>query len=167
MLDPVFMNLAVSITALFSGIFIVLMGGLADRLGRVKLALAGNALGMLGSLMIVCASGSLALPLMLGGRAIQGLSAACIMPSTMALVKAFWDGKGRQRAVSMWSIGSWGGSGLASIFGGCMATWVGWRSIFLISMVVSAISFLMIHGTPESRVQAPGRARTFDPGRRL
>jgi DHA2 family multidrug resistance protein-like MFS transporter len=28
-------NIAVSITALFSGIFIVLAGGLADRLGRV------------------------------------------------------------------------------------------------------------------------------------
>ena len=29
------MNIAVSITALFSGIFIVVMGGLADRLGRI------------------------------------------------------------------------------------------------------------------------------------
>jgi DHA2 family multidrug resistance protein-like MFS transporter len=161
-LDPVFMNLAVSVTALFSGIFIVLMGGLADRVGRVRIALVGNGLGMLGSLMIVCASGSLALPLLLGGRAVQGLSAACIMPSTMALVKAYWDGKGRQRAVSMWSIGSWGGSGLASIFGGYMATLVGWRSIFVISIVISAISFLMIRGTPESRVQSPGGTRTFD-----
>jgi DHA2 family multidrug resistance protein-like MFS transporter len=30
------MNIAVSITALFSGIFIVVVGGLADRMGRVK-----------------------------------------------------------------------------------------------------------------------------------
>ena len=30
------MNIAVSITALFSGIFIVVRGGLADRLGRVR-----------------------------------------------------------------------------------------------------------------------------------
>ena len=161
-LDPVFMNLAVSITALFSGIFIVIMGGLADRVGRVRITLIGNGLGMLGSLMIVCASGSLALPLMLGGRAIQGLSAACVMPATMALLKAYWDGKGRQRAVSMWSIGSWGGSGLAAIFGGYMATLVGWRSIFVISIVISAISFLMIWGTPESKVQSQGKNQTFD-----
>lgn len=33
---PSIMNIAVSITALFSGIFIVVMGGLADRLGRVR-----------------------------------------------------------------------------------------------------------------------------------
>ena len=31
------MNIAVSITALFSGIFIVVIGGLADRVGRVKI----------------------------------------------------------------------------------------------------------------------------------
>jgi hypothetical protein len=45
---------------------------------------------------------------MLAGRAVQGFSTACIMPATMALVRTYWDGAGRQRAVSMWSIGSWG-----------------------------------------------------------
>lgn len=156
------MNLAVSITALFSGIFIVVMGGLADRVGRVKIALTGNVLGMIGSLMIVLASGSAALPLLLGGRAIQGLSAACIMPSTMALVKTYWDGAARQRAVSMWSIGSWGGSGLAAIFGGYMATLVSWRAIFMISILISIISFLMIKGTPESKAEATGKVHKFD-----
>ena len=38
----------------------------------------------------------------------------------MALVKTYWDGPQRQRAVSMWSIGSWGGSGLAALFGGAV-----------------------------------------------
>ena len=45
-------NIAVSITALFSGIFIVIAGGLADRLGRVKLTNIGIVLGILGSLLI-------------------------------------------------------------------------------------------------------------------
>jgi len=35
------MNIAVSITALFSGIFIVVLGGLADRAGRVKVVQLG------------------------------------------------------------------------------------------------------------------------------
>jgi DHA2 family multidrug resistance protein-like MFS transporter len=43
-----------------------------------------------------------------------------------------------------------------------MATMVGWRSIFLISMVISAISFLMIRGTRESRVPSADQARAFD-----
>ncbi|WP_281414496.1 MFS transporter [Pseudarthrobacter albicanus] len=45
-------NLAVSVTSLFSGIFIVVAGGLADRLGRVKIMNTGIYLSILGSLLI-------------------------------------------------------------------------------------------------------------------
>ncbi|GAB3271854.1 multidrug efflux MFS transporter NorB [Sinomonas notoginsengisoli] len=155
------MNLAVSITALFSGMFIVIAGGLADRVGRVRISIIGNALGILGALLIVLATGPAALSLMLTGRAIQGLSAACIMPATMALVKTYWDGPGRQRAVSMWSIGSWGGSGFASILGGYIATFAGWRWIFIAAIVVSAFSIVLMWGTPESKVVQAG-PRKFD-----
>lgn len=163
-LDAASLNLAVSITGLFSGLFIVMMGGFADKLGRVKIALLGIALGIVGSLLLVVATGPIALPLIIAGRAIQGFSAACIMPSTMALVKTYWDGKGRQRAVSMWSIGSWGGSGLAALFGGAMIkfTPVGWRAIFIASIVISVVAFLMILGTPESQVEQTGPRKAFD-----
>src|SRR5690625_718226 len=46
------MNIAVSITALFSGIFIVVFGGLADRLGRVKVVMWGFYLSIAGSLLV-------------------------------------------------------------------------------------------------------------------
>ena len=53
------------------------------------------------------------------------------MPSTIALMKAYFDGADRQRALSFWSIGSWGGSGFASFAGGAIATSLGWRWIFI------------------------------------
>lgn len=160
--DAAAMNLAVSMTALFSGLFIVLMGGLADRFGRVRITQLGILLGIVGSLLLVLAQGSLALPLLLLGRAVQGLSAACIMPASMALVKAYWDGPARQRAVSMWSIGSWGGSGLAALFGGAVVQYVGWRGIFLASIVISLVAFAMIWGTPENKVTSSESAEGFD-----
>ena len=46
------MNIAVSITALFSGIFIVVVGGLADRVGRVKILMWGFVLSIVGSLLV-------------------------------------------------------------------------------------------------------------------
>lgn len=46
------MNIAVSITALFSGIFIVVMGGLADRLGRVRVLNWGFLFSIAGSLLV-------------------------------------------------------------------------------------------------------------------
>jgi DHA2 family multidrug resistance protein-like MFS transporter len=158
------MNLAVSITALFSGLFIVFMGGLADRIGRVRIAIAGNVLGIAGSLLIVLAAGGAALPMLLTGRALQGLSAACIMPATMALLKSYWDGADRQRAVSMWSIGSWGGSGVAALFGGFVASNYNWRAIFYVSIVVSLVSIGLMWGTPESKAEVTTHRRFDVPG---
>lgn len=161
-IDASTMNIAVSITSLFSGIFIVVMGGLADRIGRLKVVKAGMILSIVGSLLVGLApAGALAAPLLLVGRALQGLSAACIMPASLALVKAYWDGKERQRAVSMWSIGSWGGSGLCSLFGGLVASSVGWRWIFLASVVVAVLGLLLMKGTPESRAEQSGNYK-FD-----
>jgi DHA2 family multidrug resistance protein-like MFS transporter len=156
------MNIAVSITALFSGIFIVVFGGLADRLGRVRVLLWGFVLSATGSLLVALASrGVFAIPLLMVGRILQGLSAACIMPASLALVKAYWDGAARQRAVSLWSMGSWGGSGFAALFGGIMAENVGWRYIFMGSALLSLIGLLMVRGTPESKA-ATDRDYKFD-----
>lgn len=52
-IDAYWMNMAVSITALFSGIFVVVFGGLADRFGRVKVAMTGIVLNMIGCLFII------------------------------------------------------------------------------------------------------------------
>ena len=149
------MNTAVSITSLFSGIFIVVMGGLADRVGRIKIVNIGFYLSILGSLLVGFApSGTLASAFLLTGRALQGLSGACIMPASLALVKTYWTGAARQRAVSLWSIGSWGGSGLCSLFGGLVAQNLGWRYIFFASVVVAIVGLMLIHGTPESKAES-------------
>ncbi|ASK27363.1 MFS transporter [Neisseria chenwenguii] len=155
------MNIAIAITALFSGMFIVVMGGFADRIGRVKVMTWGFLLSILGAALIGFApSSALATPFLMAGRAVQGLSAACIMPASLALVKTYWDGTERQRAVSMWSIGSWGGSGLCSLFGGFMAANLGWRWIFFACIAVSLTGMLMVRGTPESKVESGGEVKT-------
>lgn len=149
------MNIAVSITALFSGIFIVVIGGLADRVGRVKIVHWGFFLSIVGSLLVGLApAGALASTFLMLGRICQGLSGAFIMPASLALVKAYWDGAERQRAISLWSIGSWGGSGFAALFGGLINENVGWRWIFFGSAGISLIGMLMVRGTPESRAEA-------------
>jgi DHA2 family multidrug resistance protein-like MFS transporter len=156
------MNIAVSITALFSGIFIVVAGSLADRFGRVKMVQIGFVLSIIGSLLVgVAPSGSLASAFLMLGRILQGLSGAFIMSASLALVKAYWDGAARQRAISLWSIGSWGGSGFAALFGGLMAENVGWRWIFFAGAAISLVGMLMVAGTPESKAETKG-AYKFD-----
>ena len=142
------LNIAISLTALFSGIFIVAAGGLADKIGRKKMTNLGLILSIIGSLCLVLANGA---TLLIIGRVIQGLSAACIMPATIALIKAYYDGKDRQRALSFWSIGSWGGSGVCSFLGGAIATYMGWKWIFIFSIIFAVLALWLIKDTPESK----------------
>jgi DHA2 family multidrug resistance protein-like MFS transporter len=153
-------NIAVTITALFSGLFIVVAGGLADRLGRVKITNIGLLFSVIASLLIAISPSGTAVFLM-AGRILQGLSAACIMPATLALMQAYYQGKSRQRAISFWSIGSWGGSGFSALFGGLVASSIGWRWIFIFCIIVSIVSYLLIRGTPESKSSATSE-KSFD-----
>lgn len=147
------LNIAISLTALFSGMFIVAAGGIADKIGRKKITYVGLILSVIGSLCLVFAQGA---ALLIIGRVIQGLSAACIMPATIALMKAYFDGKERQRALSYWSIGSWGGSGVCSFAGGAIATYMGWKWIFIFSIVFALLAMWLIKDTPESKAEGTG-----------
>ncbi|SHF95894.1 MFS transporter [Ornithinibacillus halophilus] len=154
------LNIAISLTSLFSGMFIVVAGGLADRLGRKKITYLGLILSIAGSLLLVLAQGSV---LLIIGRVLQGLSAACIMPATIALMKAYFEGAERQRALSYWSIGSWGGSGVTSFAGGAIATYLGWKWIFIFSIVFALLAMWLIKDVPESKAQTSGKFK-FDYG---
>ena len=138
--------------------FIVGAGGLADKVGRKKITYIGLILSVIGSLLLVITQGA---TLLIIGRIIQGLSAACIMPSTIALVKEYYEGADRQRALSFWSIGSWGGSGVCSFAGGAIATYMGWRWIFIFSIIFALLGMLLIKDTPESKAESKG-AFKFD-----
>ena len=93
------MNIAVSITALFSGMFIVVVGGLADRVWCVTILMWGFILASWARCSSGWPAGALAVPLLMPGRIGQGLSAAFIMPSSLALIKAYRDDAGRQRLI--------------------------------------------------------------------
>ena len=153
------MNIAVSITTLFSGFFIVVFGGLADKVGRVRMIQFGFYFSIAGSLLVgLTPAGTASNPVLILGRIFQGLSGAAIMPASLALVKTYWEGKERQRAISLWSMGSWGGSGFASLFGGLMAG-IGWRYIFFAAAALSVIGLMMIKGTPESKAGTTGNKK--------
>ena len=99
------LNVAISLAALFSGLFIVAAGGLADKVGRKKIAVIGFILSIIGSLCLVLAQGA---ALLIIGRIIQGVSAAFIMPSTIALIKAYFEGRRsstRSKLLVNWFLG--------------------------------------------------------------
>ena len=156
-------NIAVSLTALMSGLFIVGAGDFADKFGRVKVTYIGLVLNIIGSLLIIITPLT---PFLIAGRIFQGLSAACIMPATLAIINQYYIGTARQRALSYWSIGSWGGSGICTLFGGLMSTHFVWRTIFIVSIVLTLLSLYLINHTPETKAEPVitenGEKKKFD-----
>ena len=128
-------------------------------MGRVRLTKIGLALSIIGSLFIALSPAGTAAFLLIG-RIIQGISAACIMPATLALVKADFDGKDRQRAISFWSIGSWGGSGLTPS-SAALSPRPSDGDGFSGSQSALPYEFFLLAGTPESKADRSAR-KSFD-----
>ena len=151
------LNFSASLTPLFAAACVVTCGGLADRFGRMRFAFFGTVLSVAGS---VVAAMSVNVEMLVVGRALQGISAACIMPATIALMKTYFEGKKQATALTFWSIGSWGGSGFCALIAGMIEPKFGWQSIFWINVVVSVLGMLLMLGTPESK--APESDKKFD-----
>lgn len=152
------LNIAISLTSLFSGLFIVAAGGISDKIGRKKLTFIGLAFSIVGCLFIILSQNA---TMLIFGRIIQGLSASCIMPATIALVKSAFEGKERQRALSYWSFGSWGGGGSTALVGGAIATYFGWRWIFVVSILVALLAMYLLKEIPESKAENASKVK-FD-----
>jgi len=118
------LSLAVSMAGLTAGICIMPMGGLADQFGRMRLTRIGLAVGLIGALL--CGLAPSIWPLV-AGRFLLGLSASIVMPATLGLVKVYYNDADRPRAITYWSLSTAGCASFSSLFGGIMATHVGWR----------------------------------------
>jgi MFS transporter, DHA2 family, methylenomycin A resistance protein len=93
---------------------------------------------------------------LIAARFAQGLGAALLVPTSLALLRgAFGDQQARTRAVSVWAAA--GGAAIAAgpVVGGVLVNTVGWRSIFLLNVLVGAL-VLALTATAVERVPAQG-----------
>ena len=152
------LSLAVSMAGLTAGICMMPMGGLADQFGRMRLTRIGLGLGLIGALL--CGLAPSIWPLV-AGRFFLGLSAAIVMPATLGLVKVYYNDADRPRAISYWSLSTAGCASFSSLFGGIMATHVGWRWAFLLAVPCILLSFVLLRTAPERKAVSTGK-RPFD-----
>lgn len=120
----------VLVVVAFNLTFAVLMpvsGWLADRLGRRRIyctGMAGLAAGAIG------ASLSTDIAALVAFRALQGLSAAALLPTVMLLIAAMFPAQRRGRALGAWAAVNGVGQAAGPVVGGVLADWFGWRMIF-------------------------------------
>ena len=152
------LSLAVSMAGLTAGICIMPMGGLADQFGRMRLTRIGLAVGLIGALL--CGLAPSIWPLV-AGRFLLGLSASIVMPATLGLVKVYYNDADRPRAITYWSLSTAGCASFSSLFGGIMATHVGWRWAFLLAVPCILVAFFLLRTAPERKAADTGK-RPFD-----
>jgi EmrB/QacA subfamily drug resistance transporter len=120
----------------FAGLLLV-MGSLADRIGRKRVFLAGLAAFAAGSAWAAF-SGSVGL--LIAARASMGVGGAMMMPSTLAIITAvFRDPAERQRAIGLWAGTTGLGVSLGPIIGGLLLAHFWWGSVFLINVPIAVV----------------------------
>lgn len=103
-------------------------GALADRFGRRRCMLAGNAVFLAASVACGMASSE---PMLLAMRAAQGIGAAFMATGATALVAiAFPNVAQRTRVFGVMGVISGVAMALGPTLGGFLASWLGWRWIF-------------------------------------
>lgn len=127
----------VSLYTLAYAVFLLSAGALSDRFGPRSVFLSGSVVFTLASL--ACGTAP-SLPLLLLARAVQGVGAALLVPSSMAILQlAYPEAVQRARAVGLWA--GAGSLALAAgpLVGGALIDVLGWRMIFLINVPIGAI----------------------------
>jgi EmrB/QacA subfamily drug resistance transporter len=135
---------------------LLLGGALGDHFGRRRLLVIGTSLFAVTSLICALAP---SLPLLLAARAAQGIGAALLLPNSLALLNAAFQGEKRGRAVGIWAASGAAMAAFAPLLGGWLVGTVGWPAIFYINLPLALGAILLaLRFVPESR--EPGAGRT-------
>ena len=127
---------------------LLLAGNLSDRFGANRVFALGTAAFGLSSLF--CAVSSSA-AMLVAGRVLLGVSAAFILPSSMAVInEAYRDERQRRRALAFWGIGGSAASAAGPLMGGILAP-IHWSLVFSVNIPFCAAIVLMYRKLPRCR----------------
>jgi MFS family permease len=140
---------------------IVSVGRLGDITGRRRLLLAGILLYTAASVLCSVAP---TLWLLIGARAAQGLGAAVMMALTVAFVGETVPKARTGSAMGLLGTMSAIGTALGPSLGGVLIVGFGWRALFLVSVPLGILTFLLAYRHLPADRQGPRTDRAgFDP----
>ncbi len=135
---------------LLTMVSLLLVGGsLGDQFGRRRMFVAGLiAFGVTSALCAISPS----VEFLVAARALQGVAGALLVPGSLAIVAATFEGPARGRAVGTWT--AW--TGIATVFGpaggGALIGLFSWRAIFWVNLpLIAATVLLTLRAVRESR----------------
>ena len=130
----------VDMYALVLASLLLAVGSIGDRIGHLRMYVAGLVLFALASLACGLSPNVAAL---ITARAVQGLGAAAMFNSTTSLLNSTYQGRDRGTAYGIWGAVNGSAAALGPVLGGLLTEQFGWRSIFLVNLPVAVIGVVM------------------------
>src|SRR5262245_34641935 len=129
---------------------ITLIGGaLADVYGKGRMLAIGSLLFGLAS--AICALAP-SVTWLIAARVLQGIAAAILTPSSLALIGAVYPKEERNRAVGVWAAASSLTTAGGPVLGGWLVETFGWQSVFWINPPLALVVVgLLAVSAPEDR----------------
>jgi DHA2 family multidrug resistance protein-like MFS transporter len=122
--------------------FLITMGTLGDRIGRRRLLMVGA--GAFGAASVLAAFSNSA-EMLIFSRAVLGIAAATLAPSTLSLIRnMFLDGRERTMAIGIWISCFSAGGVLGPVIGGVLLEYFWWGSVFLVAVPVMALLLVLV-----------------------
>ncbi len=135
--------------ALLLAALILVGGSLGDHYGRRRIYSLGIVLFALASIGCGLAQSPGQL---IAARAVQGIGGALLVPGSLAIISASFEGERRGKAIGTWSGFSGITAALGPILGGYLVENVSWRAVFLINVPLAVVVlFIVARHVPESR----------------
>jgi len=115
-------------------------GGLADRFGHKRIFLTGIGVFTLSSLLCAVAP---SLEALIAARLLQGVGAAMIAPSSLAIVLDRFPVERRAAGVGLWGAAAAAAAATGPTLGGLLVEVADWRLVFLVNLPLGAAIVLL------------------------
>ena len=148
------------------GALILVAGAVSDQFGRLSVLRMGVVVFAVASVLSALAPSGWVL---VAARCLQGIGAAFLVPSSLAMINARFSGAAQSRAIGTWT--AWTGTAfvIGPLLGGVLVDAVGWRWIFAVNIVPLALTLYLTtklgadeFAPPADRQDAKGRSARID-----
>jgi len=139
---------------------LISFGRLGDVFGRRRMFFIGASLFAVGSL--IASLSQSVVQLFLGESVLEGFGAAMMLPATLSIISATFQGRERGMAFAVWGSVASGAGALGPYVGGILTSDYSWRWAFRVNVVIAPIAILA--ALIFVRESSDERAKGLDPG---
>src|SRR5215217_6161674 len=141
------------------GALILVAGAISDTFGRLVVLRSGLVMFAISSLLCAFAPSGWVL---VAARCLQGVGAAFLVPSSLAMINARFSGAAQARAIGSWT--AWTGTAfvVGPLLGGVLVDALNWRWIFGVNIVPLAITLYLAAKLPAGEFPTAGRSPRID-----